>query len=363
MGERQQVEILKMLWRGAEVLILDEPTAVLTPQERDRLFETLRDFRAAGKAILLSTHKLEEVMAVSDRVSVMRAGRLVESTPTAATSREAITRAMIGRPLVEELPRAARPAGGPVLALAGLSVTGHHRLPAVRNVSLTVGAGEIVGIAGVAGNGQKELVEAVVGLRPATAGTIAIAGREVTRAPIGARRAAGLAYVPEDRQTVGLGLSATVAENAIAGRETTPEFSRAGRLRHRAVRDFAVGLIERFGIRVRSPRAPAGSMSGGNRQKLVIARELARGRPLLVVENPTWGVDIGASELIHRELIAARDAGCAILLVSTELTELLKLADRVLVMFAGAIAGETAAAGANEYEIGRLMTGAAGVAA
>ena len=353
-GERQVVEILKVLYRGAEVLILDEPTSVLTPQEKDRLFEILRSFRAAGKAIILITHKLDEVMDIADRVSVMRAGRLVASGLLADTSKEEIARGIVGGDLPPARRRQPKTAGTATLRVDGLVVAAQGRT--VGPLSLSVRAGEIVGIAGVSGNGQAELVQAVTGLRPALAGTITLCGTRIEALDVERRRAAGLSYIPEDRQRVGLALGASVADNANAGRQDRASFSRGPFLDRAAMADFARMLIGRYGIRVGGPFARASTMSGGNKQKLVVGRELSRATPLVLAENPTWGVDIGAIDFIHGELMRMRDEGHAVLLVSTELDEILALSDRVLVMYAGGIAGEVAGAEASRERIGALMT-------
>jgi simple sugar transport system ATP-binding protein len=351
-GQRQVVEILKMLYRNARVLILDEPTAVLTPQEKDRLFDILRSFASAGKSILIITHKLDEVMQIADRVSVMRAGRLVSSGPLSDTSKERMAREIVGGDLPPPLKPVPRQPGELVLSLRRFAPRGHAR---VGPVDLDVRAGEIVGIAGVSGNGQSELIQAITGLRPAT-GAISLAGRPVEAFDIGARRRAGLSYIPEDRQRVGLALAASVSENANAGRDDASAFSSGPFLRRKAMAQFARALIARYRIKVRGPHAAASTMSGGNKQKLVVGRELSRETPLVIAENPTWGVDIGAIELIHRELVRMRDAGHAVLLVSTELDEILTLCDRIFVIYEGTLSVEVSGAEADRNRIGLLMT-------
>jgi ABC-type uncharacterized transport system ATPase subunit len=351
-GQRQVVEILKMLYRNARILILDEPTAVLTPQEKDRLFVILRSFAKAGKSIIIITHKLDEVVQIADQVSVMRGGRLVSSGPLSATSKEQMAREIIGGDLPPALKPAARQPGDPLLSLRGFSP---RSLAPVGPVDLDVRAGEIVGIAGVSGNGQAELIQAITGMRPAT-GEMTLAGRRVETLDIGARRRAGLSYIPEDRQRVGLALGASVSENANAGRDDLRAFSKGPFLNHSAMAAFARGLIDRYRIKVRGPRAAASTMSGGNKQKLVVGRELSRETPVVIAENPTWGVDIGAIELIHRELLRMRDAGHAVLLVSTELDEILALSDRIFVIYDGMLSREVPAAEADRNRIGMLMT-------
>ncbi|MGW0535526.1 ABC transporter ATP-binding protein [Streptomyces sp. NPDC003032] len=346
-GVRQRVEILKLLHRGARTLILDEPTAVLTPAEADALFTVLRSLADEGRTVLLVTHKLREVMEGSDAVTVLRDGRVAARMRTADTSADGIAAAMTGRTV--ELDRV-RPAGSPgdevVLSVAGLTADG------VRDVSLAVRAGEIVGVAGVAGNGQSELVEAVAGLRPVTSGRVTLAGRDITDATVARRRGAGLAYVPEDRSAVGTAPAATIAENLLMGHHRGHGLLRPARLR-----EHARVLIERFGIKAASSAHAAGSLSGGNLQKLVIGRELAHDSPLLIVEQPTRGVDIGAVQTIHDQLIAHRDAGHAVLLVSAELSEIRGLADRVLVMYEGRIAAEYPRAAADDHTLGLAMAG------
>jgi len=353
-GEKQVVEILKLLYRDAQILILDEPTSVLTPQEKDRLFAVLRSFRSEGKAIVLITHKLDEVMEIADRVSVMRGGRLVSTLPLAETSKERIAREIIGGDLPPPRERQTRTPGDAILSVGDLQVAARGGV--IGPLSFSVRAGEIVGIAGVSGNGQAELVQALIGLKQPHSGEITLAGRRIETLDVHARRRFGIGYIPEDRQRMGLALSASVSENANAGRDDRTAFTRGPFLDRAAMARFARSLIERYRIRVAGPAARAATMSGGNKQKLVVGRELARGTPLIIAENPTWGVDIGAIDFIHGELIRMRDQGHAVLLVSTELDEILALSDRILVMFEGKIAGEVAGHEANRGRIGRLMT-------
>ncbi|SEB86828.1 nucleoside ABC transporter ATP-binding protein [Nitratireductor aquibiodomus] len=353
-GERQAVEILKVLYREAEVLILDEPTAVLTPQEKDRLFATLKSFREAGKAIVLITHKLDEVMEIADRVSVMRAGRLVASSSLAETSKEEIARGIVGGDLPAARTRKQLSPGETVLAVDGLTVARRGR--DVGPVSFDLRAGEIVGIAGVSGNGQAELIRALTGLELVRSGSITLCGNEIQKLDVEARRQGGMSYIPEDRQRMGLALRASVSENANAGRDDAGAFTVGPFLKHGAMAQYARSLIERYRIRVAGPRASASTMSGGNKQKLVVGRELSRNTPLVIAENPTWGVDIGAIDFIHGELMRMRDAGHAILLVSTELDEVIALSDRILVMYDGAIAGEVDGGEASRDRVGALMT-------
>jgi simple sugar transport system ATP-binding protein len=356
-GVLQRVEILKALYRDAQILILDEPTAVLTPQERDMLFDVIRRLRDAGRTILFITHKLGEVMAVSDRVTVLRNGRSVAELVTSKTTPEEITRHMVGRDVDLERRASAHTAAGTVLAVRGLTVLGEHERAVVHDVSLDVRSGEIVGIAGVAGNGQTEMIEAVVGLRPAESGSVTLSGVDITAADVATRRATGLAHIPEDRHVVGTTHHATVSENLLLGHHREPDVARRGWFDVEAVRQKTSDLVERFGIKTSSVTAPVATLSGGNLQKLVVARELAYEAPLLIAEQPTRGVDIGAIEFIHRQLLDYRDAGGAVLMVSAELSEILALSTRILVMFEGRIVAELDPAKVDEPDIGRYMTG------
>ncbi|EKF41409.1 putative ABC transporter ATP-binding protein [Nitratireductor indicus C115] len=352
-SQRQTVEILKVLYREAELVILDEPTAVLTPQEKDRLFDTLRNFRAAGKSIVIITHKLDEVMEIADRVSVMRAGRLVRSSLLDETSRQEIARGIVGGELPEARTRKAQAAGDVVLSVRDATIARRGR--PVGPVSFDLRAGEIVGIAGVSGNGQSELVRGLTGLDPLLSGGISLCGQSVETLDVAARRAHGMSYIPEDRQRMGLALGASVSENANAGRDDRSAFTTGPFLRHGAMMRFARAIIEDYRIRVAGPSAAASTMSGGNKQKLVVGRELTRNTAVVVAENPTWGVDIGAIDFIHGELMRMRDSGHAILLISTELDEVIALSDRILVMYDGAISGEVSGGEANREDVGALM--------
>ncbi|MFF4507140.1 ABC transporter ATP-binding protein [Streptomyces sp. NPDC001401] len=349
-GLRQRVEILKLLHRGARTLILDEPTAVLTPAEADALFAVLKSLAAQGRSVILVTHKLREVLEGSDRVTVLRDGRVAARLVTAETSAAEIAAAMTGRAVELDRMHAPGTPGEAVLDVSGLTTD------AVHGVELAVRAGEIVGIAGVAGNGQSELVEALAGLRPVTAGRVTLAGQDITHASATERRARGLAYVPEDRHAVGTAPAASVADNLAMGHHRTTLSSR-GLLPPAAVRAHAERLVERFGIKAATPDVPATALSGGNLQKLLIGRELAHGAPLLLVEQPTRGVDIGAIQNIHDQLIAHRDAGHAVLLVSAELSEIRGLADRVLVMYEGRITASYGKDEADERMLGLAMAG------
>jgi simple sugar transport system ATP-binding protein len=356
-GVLQRVEILKALYRNARVLILDEPTAVLTPQERDALFVVMRGLKQAGVTIVFITHKLGEVMAVSDRVTVLRTGRVVADLRTPDTNPQQISRFMTGRDVDLERKGSGREFGPVVLAVESLMVAGLHGLWAAAGVSLEVRAGEIVGIAGVAGNGQNELVEAITGLRPVVDGTIRLGDAEVTNASVEERRRTGMAYIPEDRYRVGTALSGQVLDNLLMGYQRLPGFRRGMWMRPEAAAGHARRLVESHDIKVGHLEDPASSLSGGNLQKLVVARELEHEARLLIAEQPTRGVDIGATEFVHGRLRSFAERGGAVLLISAELSELLSLADRILVMFEGRIVSELDTTATDETEIGLHMTG------
>jgi simple sugar transport system ATP-binding protein len=363
-GERQRLEILKALYRGAHILILDEPTAVLTPQETEQLFATLRSLRARGTTILLITHKLKEIVALTDAVTVMRAGRVVLDCATADTTTDALAQAMVGRRV--QLGRgsgdAAAPGGAPLLQASGLQWRDTSGVTRLADVSLTLRAGEIVGIAGVSGNGQSELLDAVSGLLAPDAGELQLAGRRFTPAswldPSTARDLA-LAHVPEDRQRRGLVLPFAAWESAVLGYHARPRYDRHGWMMHAAMFADATAMMERYDVRPRDARIRSGQFSGGNQQKLVLAREAMPEPTVLLVGQPTRGVDIGAIEFIHGRLRAMRNAGGAVLVVSSELDEILALADRVLVMNAGRISGELPIDACTESALGCLMGDAA----
>jgi ABC-type uncharacterized transport system ATPase subunit len=356
-GLRQRVEILKALYRRARILILDEPTAVLTPAEADELFRTLRRLRAEGKTVLLITHKLREIMAVTDRVTVMRQGEMVADLVTAETGEAALAELMVGRKLAAE-PAAAAAAPGPVmLAAARLSLSDGAGVLRLDAIDLELRAGEITGIAGVAGNGQSELLAALAGLAPAS-GELLWRGAPVPiRDRAGTLRRLGLAHIPEDRQEMGLVAGFEAWENTILGRQRELGNARHGFLRIAAIRRSAARNMADYDVRPPDPRHGCAGFSGGNQQKLIAAREMGGAPLVLLVGQPTRGVDIGAIELIHNRLRALRSAGAAILLVSAELDEILALADRILVMAGGRIAGALDRAEASERRIGLLMAG------
>jgi general nucleoside transport system ATP-binding protein len=361
-GQRQRVEILKALYRGADVLILDEPTAVLTPQEADHLFRILRALRGEGKTVVLITHKLREIREVTDVVTVMRQGRVVATLPTAETTSEQLAELMVGRRVNLRVDKTPAHPGEVVLEVQDLRVEDALGVERVKSVSFAVRRGEIVGIAGVAGNGQSELLEALAGVRPVKSGRILWRGKDITdeSAPSARQmRELGLAHVPEDRQRMGLIIPFSARESAILGYHDEATYNRRLRLRRGAV---AAGFRRQstdYDIRPRDGALPTSAFSGGNQQKIVLARELDRNPDLLLVGQPTRGVDIGAIEFIHRRLVALRDLGKAILLVSVELDEILALADRILVMHDGRIVGEVPQATATERQIGLMMAGVA----
>jgi ABC-type uncharacterized transport system ATPase subunit len=356
-GLQQRAEILKVLYRGADILILDEPTGVLTPQETHELFRVLRGLVAQGKTIIFITHKLREVLEISDTVTVLRRGKVVGELRTAATSEEEIARLMVGRDVLLRVEKTVIEPGAVVLRVEHLTVDSERGTQAVRDVSFELHAGEILGIAGVEGNGQSELVEALAGTRPVAGGHIYLQGQEITA--LGARRVrnAGIAHIPEDRRGSGLVLNYSIADNLILGRQRTPRFSWSGLvLQLRAVGAWARQLIGEFDIRAPSAETPVRALSGGNQQKVIAARELSSNPTVLLASQPTRGVDIGAIEFIHRRLIAQRDAGAAILLVSAELDEIRSLSDRIAVMYEGRIVS-IEPGDAPEERLGLLMTG------
>lgn len=358
-GLQQRVEILKALVRGAEILVLDEPTAVLTPEEADLLFNLLRVLAAEGKTVVLITHKLREIMAVTDRVSVMRRGEMVATLDTAATSPAELAELMVGRRVLLRVDKGAARPGRVMLSCAGLTVRDSRGTPRVEDVSLEVRAGEIVGIAGIAGNGQSELLEALAGMRPVAAGLIAFEGvpiPEALRDPHDLRRR-GFLHVPEDRLRMGLVPPFQAMESAMLGFHDEPRYGEGILLDRRAIEDDMSAKMAAYDVRPRAPRLKTSKFSGGNQQKLVLAREIERAPKLLLVGQPTRGVDIGAIEFIHKRLVALRDRGVAILLVSVELEEIMGLADRIVVMCGGRVTGERVAGRTNERDLGLLMAG------
>ena len=355
-GQQQRVEILKALYRGAEILILDEPTAVLTPQEARELFEVIRSLKEQGKSIIFITHKLNEVLEIADRITVLRRGKTVETVPREGATEAGLARLMVGREVLLRVEKGPSDPGETVLAVEDLHVVDERGLEAVRGVSFEVRAGEIVGIAGVDGNGQSELIDALTGLRHAASGRIVVGGKEVTRASARDALDSGIGHIPEDRQLRGLVLDFTLAENVALHDYRKEPDSRWGWLYPRRMVERARACLRAFDIRGGGPETPASSLSGGNQQKLVVAREISREPRALVAAQPTRGVDVGAIEFIHRRLVEERDEGKAILLVSFELDEVVSLSDRILVMYEGQIVGEYSPDVTHE-ELGIAMTG------
>jgi ABC-type uncharacterized transport system ATPase subunit len=360
-GAQQRVEILKALYRGAEILILDEPTGVLTPQETDQLFRVLASLRARGATIILITHKLREIMAATDEVYVMRAGSVVAFRATADTSEQELADLMVGRKIRLTLDKTPVRRGAPLLTVSHLSLHDERGVLRLDDVSFTIAGGEILGVAGVSGNGQSELLEVLAGIRAPEKGGFTIDGREITAEhPCGPSemRGLGLAHVPEDRHRLGLVGNFSASESALLGYQHDPAYGAGWLLDRGAVQRHCAALMEEFDVRPRAPALRSANFSGGNQQKLIIAREMARRPKLLLVGQPTRGVDIGAIEFIHRQLLEHRAAGAGILLVSVELEEVMALADRILVMCGGRIVGELDAAEADERSLGLLMADA-----
>jgi ABC-type uncharacterized transport system ATPase subunit len=356
-GAQQRVEIIKVLYRGAELLILDEPTAVLVPQEVDELFSNLRRLREQGKTIIFISHILDEVLQISDRITVLRRGEVVGTVPTAGTTKTQLAEMMVGRPVLLQLDRP-DVAPGPVrLEAVDLSVAGVGTRAAVHRVSLAVRAGEIYGIAGVEGNGQSELVEALVGLRPVASGRLQIDGRDVTHAGTREITALGVAYIPEDRHRRGLVLPMSVWENAILGHHNQREFIDGILQDVRRAKAFTEERVKEYDIRVTSIDLPVLALSGGNQQKVIVAREFSFAPKVLIAAQPTRGLDIGATEFVEQQLLAAKGKGLAVLLVSANLEEVLSLSDRIGVMCGGELVAEFARGEATPEELGLYMTG------
>ena len=359
---RQQLEIIKMLYCGASTVILDEPTAVLTPQESVALYAMLKRLCEQGKSVVLITHKLGEVMDNSERVLVMRQGRLVAERNTAETNPGELAELMVGRQ-IEAVEKVSHVGSETMASLEAVSMHADSDKPTLDAVSFELRAGEIFGVAGVSGNGQKELVNAMVGLEPVTGGVIRFQDREITTLSVAQRRALGLGYMAEDRMAMGLAAKGTIAENLIAGREGRPEFSVSGFLRWRHIRQYARRLVEQFDIRTPSASQQVGNLSGGNQQKVIVARELSAAPRLLVVENPCWGVDVGAISFIHQQILDLSAQGIAILLISNDLEELFKLSDRVGVMFEGRLNRVFERSELDAFAVGAAMSGDIGEAA
>ena len=359
-GMQQRVEILKMLYRDNEILIFDEPTAVLTPQEIEELLQIMRGFADEGKSILFITHKLNEIMQVADRCTVLRKGKYIGTVDVKDTTKEELSKMMVGRDISFSVDKEPAEPKDVVLSVRGVTVPSQtHKNNAVKNVSFDVRAGEIVCLAGIDGNGQTEFVSALTGLEKMTAGTITLAGKDITKASIRDRSKAGMSHIPEDRHKHGLVLDYSLEENMILQRYWEPAFQKNGFLKFDAMRKYTEDLVEKFDVRSgQGPVTIARSMSGGNQQKAILAREIDKKHELLVAVQPTRGLDVGAIEYIHKQLVERRDAGKAVLLVSLELDEVMDVSDRILVMYEGEIVGELDPKTTTVEELGLYMSGA-----
>ncbi len=358
-GIQQRVEIVKTLYRNAEIVILDEPTAVLTPQEAEDLFRIMRDLTARGVSIIFITHKLKEVLAVADRITVMRAGRVINTVSPSETDSAQLANMMVGRQVILTVDKKDHEASGDILNVEGLTVRDQRNLETVHNVSFAVRGGEVLGIAGVQGNGQTELSEALTGLRHPTGGKVTIDGIDLTGKPPRTITEAGLAHIPEDRQRHGLVLSYTIADNMVLCDYYHAPFSSRGVMQPKALDENSRKLINAFDVRTPSPFVNAGKLSGGNQQKVIVARELSRSNVKLVVANqPTRGLDVGSIEYIHSEIIKMRDRGVAVLLISAELDEIMALSDRIAVMYRGQIVAVVDAKKTTREQLGLWMAGA-----
>ena len=359
-GMQQRTEILKMLYRDNEILIFDEPTAVLTPQEIDELMETMRGFAKEGKSILFITHKLNEIMAVADRCTVLRKGKYVGTVEIKDTDKQSLSNMMVGRPVQLQVEKKDAVPGDTVLEVRGLTVSSKiSKKDAVKNVSFDVRAGEILCIAGIDGNGQTELIHGLTGLEKASKGKITLLGKDISKCSIAKRNAAGISHIPEDRHKHGLVLDDTLENNIVLQRFNEPRFQKFGFVKKAAVREYAEQIIGQYDVRSgQGPETTARSMSGGNQQKAIIGRELDRENPLLIAVQPTRGLDVGAIESVHSQIVAQRDAGKAVLLVSLELDEVMNLSDRILVMYEGEIVGQLDPKTTTVQELGLYMAGA-----
>ena len=359
-GMQQRTEILKMLYRDNEILIFDEPTAVLTPQEIDELMEIMRGFAAEGKSILFITHKLNEIMAVADRCTVLRKGKCIGTVDIKDTTKQALSNMMVGRPVQLQVQKEDAKPAEVILDVKNLTVPSKtSKKDAVRGVSFDVRSGEIVCIAGIDGNGQSELVYGITGLEKASKGTITLCGKDISKASIDRRNAAGMSHIPEDRHKHGLVLDDSLENNLVLQSFRQSRFQKLGFIKKAAVREYAQQLIEQYDVRSgQGPVTAARSMSGGNQQKAIIGRELDRENPLLIAVQPTRGLDVGAIENVHRQLVSQRDAGKAVLLISLELDEVMNLSDRILVMYEGEIVGQLNPRETTVQELGLYMAGA-----
>jgi simple sugar transport system ATP-binding protein len=356
-GMQQRVEILKTLYRGAEILILDEPTAVLTPQEIEELGVILKSLVAQGKSIILITHKLKEVMSMSDRVTIVRRGKIIDTLNTKDTNIDELAEKMVGRKVNLTVDKREAESAAPVLEIKGLKVLDSRGLEAVKGVDLDVRSGEILGIAGVDGNGQSDLVQAITGLSKVVAGEILIDGKDITNFTPKEVIESGVSHIPEDRHKRGLVLSFSLAENSILGHHQSKQFRKGMGLNYQKIREYSRRLIKEYDVRTPSEKVLAKSLSGGNQQKLIVAREIDRDPSLCIASQPTRGLDVGAIEFVHKKLVELRDEGKAVLLVSLELDEVMSLSDRIAVMYDGKIVGVIDANEASEKKLGIMMAG------
>ena len=356
-GMAQRVEILKALRRDVSLLILDEPTAVLTPQETDELLEVLKNLAKSGVRVLFITHKLREVMAVADRIVVLRNGKMAGSTTPKMSSEANLAQMMVGREVVLQVDKSEAKAGSVALEVSDIHVKDDRKLESVKGISFTVRAGEILGIAGVEGNGQRELVEAICGMRTREGGKVLVKGKELPNLDPKSVHESGVSHIPEDREKHGLVSSYSISDNLVLNRFDHAPFAKGWIRNHGEVDSNGATLVKEFDIRTPTPNLPAGSLSGGNKQKVVVARELSQNLDVVVAAQPTRGVDVGSIEFIHNQLIAARDRGTAVLLVSAELDEILSLSDRIAVIYGGKIVATLDAKSADRNQIGRMMAG------
>ena len=358
-GMQQRVEILKMLYRDADILIFDEPTAVLTPQEIEHLMRIMKQLTAEGKSIIVITHKLKEIKAIAKHCTIIRKGKGIGTVVVDEVTEQDLADLMVGRKVTFKLDKKEAEVGSPILEVENLCVKNARGVEALKNLSLTVREGEILGVAGIEGNGQTELIEAITGLKPATSGTVKLAGVDISKMPVRMRTEQGIGHIPEDRHKHGLVLEYSLEDNFILQNYYQEPFSKGGVLNRKAIREQSETLIERFDVRSgQGSITTTRSMSGGNQQKAIIAREVVRSPKLLIAAQPTRGLDVGAIEYVHRELIAERDKGRGVLLISLELDEILNVSDRIAVIYEGEIVGILETAKTNEQEIGLLMAGA-----
>ncbi len=356
-GMQQRVEILKALYRGADILILDEPTAVLTPQEIEELIEIIRALSEQGKTIIIITHKLKEIKAAADYCTIIRRGKKIDTVKVADVTENDLAEMMVGREVTFKVDKKEQKAGSTVLEIQNLRVKDNRKLDIVNNLNLEVKSGEILGIAGIDGNGQSELIEGITGLRKSENGSIKVHGMEIANKTPFEVINSGISTIPEDRQRRGLVLDYTIAENMILENYYKPEFSKGGKLKHKAIKEHAKKLIEKFDVRPDDPEYLAGGLSGGNQQKVIIAREIDNDPELLIAAQPTRGLDVGAIEFVHKYLVEQRDKGKAVLLISFELDEVMNLSDRIAVIYEGEIVAVMDAKDADENKLGLLMAG------